>query len=83
MFAGRLQFDACALGERLHPEVGEEVVRRPQLCAGVKASPVTSQPFAVEEVGASEIDCHPRSAESVDRLDVECLGSLIVGQERL
>jgi hypothetical protein len=31
MLAGRFQLDACALGERLHAEVGEEVVRCPQL----------------------------------------------------
>jgi hypothetical protein len=29
MLAGRFQLDACALGERLHPEVGEELVRLP------------------------------------------------------
>ena len=83
MLAGRFQLDACALGERLHPEVGEEVVRRPQLRARIEAPALTSQPLTVEEVGTSEIDGHPGSTESIDRLDVERLGSLIVDEERL
>ena len=83
VLAGRLQLDARALGERLHAEVGEEAVGRPQLPACINASALTSQPFAVEEVSTSEIDGHPSSTESVDRLDVELLGSLIVREERL
>src|SRR6202521_5024366 len=60
MLAGRFQLDACAPGERLHAEVGEEVMRRPQLTACIKASALTSQPLAVEEVSACEIDGNPR-----------------------
>ena len=83
MLAGRFQLDACALGERLHAEVGEEVVRRPQLPACIDASALTSQPLAVEEVSASEIDGHPRPTESFDRLDIELLGSLVFREQRL
>src|ERR1700730_2050422 len=83
MLAGRFQFDACALGECLHTEVGEEVVRRPQLTACIKASALTSQPLAVEQVSASEIDGSPRSTESVECFEIKLLGPLIFRQERL
>ena len=36
-FAGRFQLDPCALGERLGPEVREEVVRQPQLRLRIEA----------------------------------------------
>ena len=45
MLAGRLQLDPCALGERLHPEVGEEtrarsVAARARRDAGVRVSAI-------------------------------------------
>ena len=54
----------------------------PQLIASVHAPPFASQPLAVEEAGASEIDPHARSAESLDGLDVQVLGRPAFGQER-
>ena len=83
VLAGRFQLDACALGERLHPEVGEEVMRGPQLFSCVDAPALTSQPLTVEQVSASEIDGHPRPTESFDRLDIASLGLLIFDQQRL
>src|SRR5207237_3137435 len=79
----RFQLDACALAERLHAEVGEEVMRRPQLIACIKASALTSQPLAVKQVSASEIDGSPRPTESVECLEIQLLGPLIFRQERL
>src|SRR6266550_507079 len=83
VFAGSFQLDSCALGERFDVAVGEEVMRRPELLSCIDAPALTSQPLAVEQVGASEIHGHSRSTKSVDRLDIELLGSLIVRQERL
>ena len=56
MSARRLQLGPCTLGERVHPEVTEEVVGDLQLLARVKASAFASQPFAVEKVRAGKID---------------------------
>jgi hypothetical protein len=83
MLAGGFQLGACALGERLHAEVGEKVVRRPQLLSCIDAPASTSQPLTVEKVSTSEIDGNPRSTEAVDRLDMELLGPLIFHKERL
>ena len=58
--AGRLQLDPRALGERLHPEVGEEVVGDPQLLARVKASALASQPLAVEQMRPREVQTKAR-----------------------
>ena len=82
MLAGRLQLDPRALGERLRPEAGEEVVGGAQLLARVHAPAFASQPLAVEQVGAGEVDRHARSSEPLGRLYVEVLGVLAVEEER-
>jgi len=51
-------------------------VRRPQLPACIETSALTSQPLTVDEVCTSEIDRDPRPTQSIDRLDIELLGSL-------
>jgi len=83
MLSGRFQLDARAIDECIHAELGEHLVRRAQLCAGVNASTVASQPLAVHKVGAGEINCHPASTESVDCFDVQRVGSLIARQKRI
>src|SRR5258706_13783448 len=60
MLAGRFQFDACALGKGLHPEVGEEVVGRPQFPACIVASACRSQPLTEEWGGKCQVDAEPR-----------------------
>jgi hypothetical protein len=79
MLAGCFQLDAGAFGERLHPEIGEVVIRRSQVLACVEASALTPQPFAVEEVGAGEIDAHAGSAEALDRLGVQIRRLTVLG----
>ena len=59
-----------ALGEGLGAEVGEALVRGAQLLAGVDALTGPPQPFAVEQVGAGELDADPGAAEPLDRLAV-------------
>ena len=78
MLASRFQFNACTFGERLHPEVGEEVVRCPQLSSCIDEPALTSQPFTEEQVCTGEINRDPSPTESFNRLDVERLGSMIV-----
>ena len=53
--AGGLQLTAGALGERLHADRRELVVRRPELRARVHAAILPAQPFAVEQVSAGEL----------------------------
>jgi hypothetical protein len=78
-----LQLDPSTLRERLHPKVGEEVMGDPQLGACIEASTPAPEPLAVDEASTGEIDRDPTSTESIDRLHVEVLGSLIVHEERL
>jgi hypothetical protein len=47
LLPGSDQFPAGALGERLHPDRGEQVVGGAQLLARVDASTLAAQPFAV------------------------------------
>jgi hypothetical protein len=58
--AGRLQLDPGALGERLHPEVGEKLVGDSQFLACVKASALPSQPLAVEQMRPHEVHTKAR-----------------------
>jgi hypothetical protein len=51
----------------------------PQLLACVQASPLTSQPLAVEQVRAREVDAEARRPEMLDRLTVERLGRFRFG----
>ena len=63
------------------PIVGEHVVRAAQLRARVQAAALAAQPFAVEQVGAGELSAYAGALEPLDRLTVERLGGLAVGQQ--
>ncbi len=80
--AGGLQLARGALGERLDAHRREHLVRGAQLLAGVQAPLLAAQPFAVEEMGASELGADPRAGEPLDRLAVEALGGLAVAEQR-
>jgi hypothetical protein len=69
-----LQLGPGALGERLHPEVGEEVVGDPQLLACVKASALASQPLTVEQMSPREVQKQACGLQTGDRLAVKRLG---------
>jgi hypothetical protein len=58
-------------------------MRGPQLLACIKASALTSQPLAEEEVSARQIRPDSCSTEPLDRVHIQFLGSLIFHQERL
>src|SRR3989442_11071115 len=71
-FAGGLELDPCALDEGLHPELGEEVVCRPKLGAGVEASPFASEPLAVQQVRAREVRSEEHTSELQSRPHLVC-----------
>src|SRR4029450_3528724 len=61
----------------------EPLVREAQLYAGVRASALAPQPFAIQEVGTREIYCDAGPTEPVDRLDVQVLRRRPLGEECL
>jgi hypothetical protein len=52
VLAGCRKSASCALGERLHTERAEQLVRRVELLARVRPPVFPSQPFAVQQVSA-------------------------------
>jgi hypothetical protein len=79
---GCQQLDHRALRERLHSEVGEELMGNAELLSRIHAPALTSKPLAIQEVGTREVDCDPGAPESVDRLHEQVLGPRTLGQER-
>src|SRR6476659_354507 len=82
MLPCRLQFDPCALCERVHPEVSKELVGGPQFSASVYAPALAPQPLAVEEVGSSELHADAGTTESRDCFFVELLCVIAAGEQR-
>jgi hypothetical protein len=58
-----------ALGERLGAETVKHLVRGPQLLARVEAPVLATQPFAVHQVGTSEVNGDPAASEAIDGFD--------------
>src|SRR6202035_4960262 len=54
----------------------------PQLASGVQAATFTAQPFAVKKATPSELESQTRTGELRDRLSVEGLGGLSLGEQR-
>jgi hypothetical protein len=80
--AGGQQLATGAFGERLGPGETEHLVRSTQLSSGVHAAAVASEPFAVEQTGAGEVDANPGALEPLDRLTVEGVGVLALAHKR-
>ena len=81
ILTGRLQLQPSALDERLHAEVCEELVGDSQLLASIDTSAVAPKPLAVEEVGTSELHADAGASEPLDRLPVELIGGIAVGEQ--
>jgi hypothetical protein len=79
--AGRGQFLPRPAGERPGAHRLEQVVRGAQLGAGVGAPSLAAQPFPVEQVGAGQRQPHPGPAQPSDRLGVQLLGGVAMGQQ--
>ena len=82
MFPGRLEFHPSALGESLHSELGKELVRGPEFGARLDPSTFASEPFAVEQMRAREVDTQSGRSEMRDRFAIEVFGGLSVGEQR-
>src|SRR6187200_588452 len=78
----RLQLDSRALGEGLHSEVREEVVSDAQLVTRVEAAALPSQPLAVEQMRAREVQTKACRLQTIDCVAVERLGFFPSIQER-
>ena len=55
---------------------------RSELLARIDAAAASAQPFAVQQMRASEVEGDATAAEAVDRLAVEALGDRAVAQQR-
>ena len=53
-----------------------------QLLAGIQPPALAAQPFATEEMGASELHANTGATETTDRLEIEALGGIAVAQAR-
>ena len=71
-----------ALGKPLGPDVAEHLVGGSELLTRVDAPVLATQPFAVAEPGAGEVDDATAAREPLDRLAVEGLRILSLAQER-
>ena len=71
-----------ALGKRLGTHFHEPRMRGSKLLARVDAARASAQPFAVQQMGASEVEGDAAVAEAFDRLAVEALGERAVAQQR-
>src|SRR4051794_21748955 len=76
------QFARGAPGESLETHRGEHPVCLAQLLTRVNAAALAAQPFAVEEMRASEFDAHMGAAESLDGLAVKALGGIALAEQR-
>ena len=73
---------AGALGEPLGPDAAEHLVGGSELLARVDAAVLATQPFAVQEPGAGEVDHATAAPEPLDRLAVEGLRVSRVAEQR-
>ena len=62
-----------SLGECSHADRVQHLVRSAQLRAGIRPAVLAAQPFAVHQMGASELRPEPGAAEPVDRFAIQIL----------
>ena len=80
--AGGQQLATGAFGERLGPgELNISCAVRSCSRASTRR-PLASEPFAVEQTGAGELDANPGALEPLDRLTVEGVGVLPLAHQR-
>ena len=80
--AGGDQLAPGALGERLHPDLGEHLLGRPEPLARLAETRLAAQPLSVHEMAARELGPAPRPAEPLDRLAIRRLGGIAIGEKR-
>jgi hypothetical protein len=57
-------------------------VGAPQLLARIEPPPLAAQPFAIHQPGARQLHGDPTPAEPVDRLAVQLVGAVSLGDQR-
>ena len=67
--------------ERLHPHVGEQLVRRAELLTRVHSPTLAAQPFAVQQVRPGALPAETRAPEAVDGIAIEGLGTAVVADK--
>src|SRR5262249_29153902 len=82
LLAGRDQLDAGALGERLHADRAEQVVRRVECDPSIVEATLLTQPLAVEQLRAGELGAETRAREAIDSLLIVGLGDVALTEER-
>src|SRR5258708_7488180 len=80
--AGGQQLAAGPLGERLHADRGEHLVRCAQLRPRLGPAALAAQPLAVEQVRAGKLKTNAGAAQLADRLAIPGLGVLAVAEQR-
>src|SRR6185503_1614684 len=73
---------AGTLGKSGGPDIAERLVGRSELLTGVRAAVLATQPFAVHEPGAGEVDHAAAAREPLDRLSGEARRNLSLAQQR-
>ena len=83
MRAGGEELDSGPLGEAVGAHRLEDVACRFELFAGVTPPFLPSEPLAVDQLAACEVQPRTACVQLSDRLAVVRLGPLVVGEQRL
>ena len=81
MLARRLQFDPRALGEGVHPEVREELVRGSELVPRIDPAGSPAEPLPVDQMPAGQVEPKAGRLEPLDRLAVQRLGGVVLSEQ--
>ena len=76
------QFALRALGECIRTHRVERGVGRFKLLARIDAATLTAKPLAVDQLRSGVVDGDARTPKLLDRLPVEVLGFLSIGEQR-
>ena len=82
LLARRLKLIPCALGERLHPDRGQDLVGRAQLLARLDPAILAAQPLTVQEMCAGDLGPEPGALQPLDGLTIQFIGVRPVAQQR-
>src|SRR3954452_14060715 len=78
---GGQELTVSALGERLGSGTAEHLVRGPEILPGVDASVLSTQPLAIHQVCAGDVNGDASAREPFDRLAITGLGRLAIAQQ--
>src|ERR1035438_869202 len=82
MLSSGKPFNSSPVSEGSSAEIAEQCFGFTQLLSRFLGATIASEPFTVNESGAGEVPTHWRVRHSIDRLLVERLSCVTVGEER-